>query len=183
MPKSKAPTWSQLKAKLAPLSQPELLDIVRDLYKLNADNKVFLSSHLQMGGGETLSEPYRRAIKNQFSPDRGFPKLNLRAARKALNDFKKASADPKAVADLMIYYVEQGVACTREYGDIHEGFYTSLESVFSEAINLIKKTNNVELFAEFYPRLERIVKKTSGIGWGFHDYLHDEFYSEYPQEF
>jgi hypothetical protein len=29
--------------------------------------------------------------------------------------------------------------------------------------------------------LERIVKDTGGIGWGFHDYLVEVFYSTYPQ--
>ena len=183
MSKQKSLTWSQLKTKLSDTSQQQLLDIIRDLYNLNPDNKVFLSSHLQVGDPRDLSEPYRREIRNQFNPDRGFPKLNLKAARKALNDFKKASADPRAVADLMVYYVEQGVHCTLQYGDIDEGFYSSLESVFTDAIEVITKTGDAEIIAEFYPRLERIVRDTSGIGWGFHDYLDDTFYSEYPQSF
>lgn len=175
--------WSQVKAKLAGFSQPELLDIIRDLYKLNPDNKVFLSSHLQIGDTQTLAEPYRRIIRNQFYPDRGFPKLNLKAARRALNDFKKASVDPKAVADLMVYYVEQGVQCTLQYGDINQAFYSSLESVFSEAIELITKTGDAALIAEFYPRLEQIVWDTANVGWGFHDNLDELFYSDYPQDF
>ena len=183
MSKQKPLTWSQVKTKLSGASQQELLNIIRDLYKLNPDNKVFLSSHLQIGDPRDLSEPYRRKIRNEFNPDRGFPKLNLKIARKALNDFKKASADPRAVADLMIYYVEQGVQCTLQYGDIDEGFYSSLESVFTDAIEVITKTGKVKIIAEFYPRLERIVRDTLGIGWGFHDYLDDTFYSNYPQSF
>jgi hypothetical protein len=178
-----SPSWSQVKAKLAGFSQQELLDIIRDLYKLNPDNKVFLSSHLQIGDTRDLSEPYRRIIRKVFNPDRGFPSLNLKAARKALNDFKKANADPGAVADLMVYYVEQGVQCTLQYGDIHEGFYSGLESVYSDAIALITKTGDAEIIAEFYPRLEQIVWDTSPVGWGFHDYLDDIFYSNYPQGF
>ena len=183
MSKQKSLTWSQVKTKLSDASQQQLLDIIRDLYNLNPDNKVFLSSHLQVGDPRDLLEPYRRRIRREFNPDRGFPKLNLGAARKALNDFKKASADPRAVADLMVYYVEQGVQCTLQYGDIDEAFYSSLESVFSDAIETITKTGNVEIIAEFCPRLERIVRDTSGIGWGFHDYLDDTFYSHYPQNF
>ena len=181
MSKQKSLTWSQFKTKLSGVSHQELLNIIRDLYKLNPDNKVFLSSHLQIGDPRNLSEPYRRRIRNEFNPDRGFPKLNLKAARKALNDFKKASTDPRAVADLMVYYVEQGVQCTLQYGDIHEGFYSSLESVFTDAIEVIKQTGDSEIMAEFYTRLEQIVRDTSGIGWGFHDYLHDIFYNEYSQ--
>jgi hypothetical protein len=29
--------------------------------------------------------------------------------------------------------------------------------------------------------LEGIVYETSGMGWGFHDYLSDVFYNEYPE--
>ena len=180
MSKKKSLTWSQVKAKLSGVSHQELLDIIRDLYKLNPDNKVLLSSHLNIGDPQNLSEPYRRKIRNEFNPDRGFPKLNVKTARKALNDFKKASADPKAVADLMIYYVEQGVQCTLQYGDIDERFYSSLESVFTDAIKLITKTGDAGIIAEFHPRLEQIVWDTSGVGWGFHDYLDHIFYSEYP---
>lgn len=40
MSKQKSLTWSQLKAKLSDASQQQLLDIIRDLCKLNPDNKV-----------------------------------------------------------------------------------------------------------------------------------------------
>jgi hypothetical protein len=181
MSKQKSPTWSQIKARLSSLDQKELLDIIRDLYRLNKDNKVFLTTQFGLGFSEALAEPYRRAIRREFNPDRGFPRLNLGTARKALNDFKKANADPQATLDMMIYYVEQGVACTLQYGDIDEPFYSSLEGVFEDAVALLRQMDNPEITSEFYPRLERIVKDTGGIGWGFHDYLVEVFYSTYPQ--
>jgi hypothetical protein len=177
---SKPPTWATVKRALADLDQAALLDLVRQLYQLNNDNKVFLSSRFTTVDVETLAEPYRKTIREQFNPTRGFPKLNLRAARKALNDFKKACSDPAAVADLLIYYVEQGVICTKNYGDIDENFYSSLESVYSEAIDVILKQDAAALAEQFYPRMRRIVRDTSNIGWGFHDFLQDEFHSRYP---
>ena len=152
------------------MTSSELINLVRDLHKLNNDNKVFLASHLGLTDTETLAEPYRKAIRREFNPDRGFPRLNIGAARKALNGFKKASADPKAIADMMIYYVEQGVICTLNYGDIDEAFYSSLEGVFEDVINLIPRVGNVEVVEQFRPRLKRIVSDTGGIGWGFHDF-------------
>ncbi|MEZ4860168.1 MAG: hypothetical protein R3C14_02620 [Caldilineaceae bacterium] len=115
-------------------------------------------------------------------PRRGFPRLNLRAARKAVNDFKKACREPAAVADLMIFYVEQGVICTNNYGDIDESFYASLESVYAEAIQLIKRIGEEEVTEDLRPRLHRIVYDTSGIGWGFHDELSQLYHEEYPPE-
>ncbi len=182
MSKQKSPTWSQIKARLSSLDDKELLNIVRDLYRLNADNKVFLATRLGIDDHQSLVEPYRRAIRREFNPDRGFPRLDIAAARKALNDFKRASADSRAVADLMVFYVEQGVACTVQYGDIDARFYDSLESVFSEVVALISETGDPEMIDEFGPRLEQIVYDTAGIGWGFHDYLYEVFYDEYPSE-
>lgn len=181
MEKQKSPTWAQVK-QLANLEAKELLDIIGQLYKLNQDNKVFLTSQFGQGDAEQLAEPYRQAIKREFNPDRGFPRIQLGAARKALNNFKKSSADPVAVVDLMIFYVEQGVICTNNYGDIDENFYSSLESVYADAVALLRWLGNLELIEQFRPRLRGIVRDTSGIGWGFHDELSDIYYTEYPPE-
>ena len=74
-----------------------------------------------------------------FNPDRGLTSLKLSAARKALNGFKKACADPIAVIDLMLFYVEQGVVCTNTYGDIDGPFYDSLISVYEAAARLVSE--------------------------------------------
>jgi len=178
---AKPPTWTMIKRALADLDQAALIGLVRDLYQLNNDNKVFLSTRFTSVDVETLAEPYRKAIREQFNPARGHPKLNLRAARKALNDFKKACSDPVAVADLLIYYVEQGVICTNNYGDIDENFYKSLASVYTDAVDLILKQDNATLTEQFYPRMHGIVLDSSNVGWGFYDFLQEEFYSYYPQ--
>ena len=176
------PSWSRIRSHLLAINKDDLLKVIQDLYQLNTDNKVFLNSHLGMGDPETLAQPYRNTIKQVFNPDRGLPSLSLRSARKALNDFKKASANPEAIVDMMLYYVEQGLACTLNYGDINEAFYNSLEGVFEDAIALIKKTGNPEMIEAFRPQIKRIVVNTSGIGWGFHDALSDVYDTYYPSE-
>lgn len=176
------PSWSQIKAQLAVLDKSALLELIKALYQLNADNKVFLTSRLTFSQPEALAEPYKRAIQREFNSEGGFPRLNLQSARKALNSFKKASSDPGAIIDMLLYYVEQGVSCTCQYGDIDESFYSSLESAFSEAVKLVYKVNSSEMTETFRPRFERIVASTSGIGWGFHDYLSHVYYTEYPSK-
>lgn len=175
------PSWAKIKAYLTTLDKDELLNVVRDLYQLNNDNKVFLATRLNLGQPEALAEPYKQAIRREFNPDRGVPGLSLRNARKALTTFKKVSADPVAVIDMHLYYVEQGVKCTNTYGDIDEPFYNSLYSVFVEAIKLIQKMNNPEIAAAFYPRFERIISDLSGTGWGIQDDLSDAFDNQYPR--
>ena len=65
---------------------------------------------------------------------------------------------------------------TNAYGDIDEAFYTSLENVYAKALALMQQE---KLLAQFATRTAQVVRDTSGIGWGFHDYLGEvrgEFY-------
>ncbi|MEM7539805.1 MAG: DUF6155 family protein [Chloroflexota bacterium] len=180
MSKQKPLTWTQIKKELSGASKQELLLLIRDLHKLNTDNKVFLSSRLKLGDPQTLMEPYRKRIDTELSPGKDAPNLNLRNARKALNDFKKASDDPKAIADLMLYYVEQGTLCALTYGDMYEGFYNSMESVYSDAIDFVTGTGDDELIEELRPRFEKLVYDTVHMGWGYHDMLDELYYNYYP---
>jgi hypothetical protein len=178
----KLPPWSEIKTGLPYLDEKELIKIIHDLYQLSKEDKIFLASRMGVGDQESLLEPYKRAIRREFYPDRGLPGLNLAAARKALNDSKKVNPSAEAIAELLVYYVEQGVACTLEHGDIHGQLYGSLESASVGAVALIREFGAEELIEKFRPRLRGIVSDTDNIGWGFHDYLKDVFYNEYPEE-
>ena len=175
---AKKPTWSQLRRTLTELEKPELLDLIQQLYKLNADNKVFLTSRLTSLDPSELAEPYRQIIRAQLNPARGEPTLSLRTARKAVTDFCKACDDPAAVVDLMLFYVEQGVACTNRYGDLYESFYASMESMYESALELLHESGDPALPDHFRDRAYQIVRDTSGSGWGFHDQLR-ELYDSY----
>ncbi len=104
MPTQPPQSWSKLKTHLQHLDKEELLLLLRDLYALNADNKVFLSSRFLAATPEEMAAPYRRIIRQVCNPDRGMPSLQLGAARKALNDFKKACADSLLLIDFMLFY-------------------------------------------------------------------------------
>jgi hypothetical protein len=75
---------------------------------------------------------------------------------------------------MMLFYVEQGVKFTNEYGDIEEAFYNSMESMFGKAVELICKQ---DLKDSFQLRCEKILGDTSDIGWGFYDTL-SEIYND-----
>ncbi len=82
----------------------------------------------------------------------------------------------------MLFYVETGVKFTNDFGDIDEGFYSSLETTYLAALKLMKKENLLNKFAD---RAEKVVTDTSDIGWGFHDYLgevHYDFYTQHSNE-
>ena len=177
MPTQQTHTWSQLKTRLKDLEKDKLLLLLHDLYDLNADNRLYLSTRFLAGTSEEMVAPYRRIIQRVLNPDRGVPSLNLSAARKALNDFKKLCTDTPAVIDLMLFYVEQGVICTRTYGDIDAPFYDSLISVYSSAAELTTKTDNPALTAALRPRFEELVRDVEDLSWGIHDNLMDIYWN------
>jgi hypothetical protein len=173
-------TWSHLKPHLQRLEKDELLALLRELYGLNADNKAFLATRLLQASSDAIAEPYRKVVRQVFNPDRGFPSLQLSTARKALNDFKKACNDPLLLIDFMLFYVEEGVTCTRTYGDISAPFYSSLLSVYRSAAELTSALKTPDLMDPFQPRFQGIIDDTRDIGWGFHDGLIDIYTSVLP---
>ena len=98
--------------------------------------------------------------------------LKLVPAKKAIQDYKKASGDLIGTLDLMLYYVEQGTKFTLEYGDIDEPFYNSLESVLYDFKNLLQSKDEeyIDIFKE---RLLKLRKNSYWIGWGYGDSIND----------
>ncbi len=166
---------SRLKKYLQNSSQKTLSDDILELFKKFPKVKEFYQSKLTGSGGLDLRDKYKKIVKNEFFPDRGFGKMRLSVARKAVSDFKKLCGNPHFAADLMIYYVEMGVDFTLEYGDIDEPFYNSIESMYESAAKFVID-NKIE--NDYLPRFQKIVSDTSDIGWGFHDML-DELYYKY----
>jgi hypothetical protein len=167
-------TVTELKKELKLKSNEELIKEIVELYKKFPDVKDYYSSNLSAEGMLEVLEKYKKIVQNEFFPSRGFGKLRLSVARKAVNEFKKISDSNYNIADIMLHYVENGIDFTNEYGDIEESFYSSIESMFESALKHINKSS---LGSEFYNRCEKVVDDTSGIGWGFHGTLGDLFYT------
>jgi len=131
--------WSDIEKRLDYLDKPELIKVMRDLFKSSETVCTFLAIRfLEQGdGGETL-EKYRKRIVDQFYPKRGFGKLNLGDARRSIREYHKTTSDLAGTIDLLLTYVEKGTDFTNDFGDIDEGFYNSLESALGEMTDLLK---------------------------------------------
>ena len=165
--------WSAVRQQLTSWEKPALLTLVKDLYETAAENRDFIHARCQAGegGGEAL-EKYRSRIKEQFFPTRGFGKLKLGEARKAIRDYRKATGNLPGTAELLMTYVENGARFTHEYGDIDERFYNSVESALEELAALLRGESR-GVYPRFRDRLVRVEQMTDGIGWGFHDFVGD----------
>jgi hypothetical protein len=129
-------------------------------------NRDFLQAHFQAGenAGEAL-EKHRRKIVEQFFPQRGLGKLKLAEARKAIRDCRKATHNLTGIIDLLLAYVENGTEFTQQFGDINKSCHNSLESALNEMGQQLAGEGR-EFYPTFRERLQRLVTRGDGIGWG-----------------
>jgi hypothetical protein len=164
-------SWRDVKAVLSEFSHEQLLGTLQDVYKLNPATKSFFHSRFLGGaGGVEHLEAYKKRIRNAISTNHTRP-LRLGEARKAVNEFKKASGQLEETLELMLYYVECGNDFTLAFGDITESFYNSLESMFNGIVQTLIKQKDAALAQAWLPKLEREYKRVSDFGWGYADYL------------
>lgn len=179
---AKSATWITIRPQLATLEKAALLALVKDLYQSSTANRDFLHARFRSEeGGQEPLEKYRHKITEQFFPARGFGKLKLAEARKAIRDYRKASGDLAGTLELMMTYVENGTRFTQEYGSIDEPFYISVESVLDELAELLRGELR-GLYPQFKSRLAQLKHISSGIGWGFGDHVR-EVVDELKEEF
>ncbi len=163
--------WSAVKQHLKDWNAAQLNGLIKDLYASSTDTRTFLDARVQAqeAGGEALAT-YRKRIVDQFFPARGFGKLKLGEARKAIRDYKKATGNMEGTTELLLTYLENGNAFTCEYGDINEPFYDSLCSVMDELAAVLKEQGQVA-YAKVGDRLNRVAAKADGMGWGYGDHI------------
>ncbi|MEW6408344.1 MAG: DUF6155 family protein [Patescibacteria group bacterium] len=168
----------QLKQYLKDLSREKLISEIIELFRKFSKVNEFYQFKLVKNGDLDLHNKYKKIIKDEFFPNRGFGKMRLSIAKKAINDFKKICTNKYFIADLMIFYVEMGVKFTLEYGDIDESFYNSMENMYESAAQFVIKN---KLKDNYLLRFKKIVSDVEDIGWGFPDTL-GEIYCEYFRE-
>lgn len=164
-----------LKKKLADLEQKDLEQIICSLYKNNEYVEQAINLKLlDKSYGERLLLQYRDRMYKIFFPNdivrAGF---SLSSAKDIVSNFKKVCQEIELVTELKLYFAEYGTEFTNMYGDIDERFYNAVCKNFHDVIEVV--ANDRELFEKWNSRLIGIVHDSDEIGWGFHDYLVEEY--------
>lgn len=163
----------RLREGLMGLSKEQVVEIVLDLYGASEEAKAWFEFRLEPDSSAEL-ERYKKAIQGQFYRRNGAPKNpSFKECNALIATFKKLVPDLYAIADLMLYYVEQGCSLTAEFGDYEVPFYTALDNNFHKAIKFIYENG---LREEFRPRMKKMIKSVECCGYGFQDTLWDMYY-------
>ena len=163
-------TITELKKYLKHKENKELIKEIVELFKKFSDVKDYYAGILSEDDGAVLNK-YKKIIKDEFFPNRGFGKIRLSIAKKAISNYKKVSDSKVGVAEIMLYYVQMGSEFTNTYGDINESFYESMENMYESALIYIRDNN---LVSHFKQECKEIVEQATE-GWGFRDVLEDTF--------
>ena len=172
--------WLDIRKTLSKCESSDLIELIADLHALSKPNKDFLEARF-IKNDEVLAR-YKGIIKKCIGPSEPWKnnqKISLKDAKKAISDYKKATNDTIGLIDLMVCYVEYGTDFLCEFGDMYEQYYCSLESVFNNALKLMKAFEYQEVIS-FEKRLHVVVKKAEHMGWGYYDAISDMLNEAYP---
>jgi hypothetical protein len=167
----KTSTWRTVRPVLEGWEKPALLTLLKDLHAASDSARDLIDSRCAPAeAAPAILEKARQKVVEQFFPKRGFGKLKLADARKAIRDYQKTTGNIPGTAELLLTYVENGANFTREYGDIDERFYNSIESALEELAKLLRGPARA-LYPDFQARLDHVEFITRPVGWGFHDFV------------
>lgn len=169
---------TNLKKRLLTLSKEQVDDIVLQLYSASNEAKAWLEFYLEPNSDAEL-EKYKKAIYRQCYGRNDWPKKpDFRECNKLVSAFRKLIADPHAVADLMLYYVEETASLPANYGDFGEAYSISLENNYIKAIEYIASNG---MMKEFTPRIKKLIKDSDACGYGLSDVFQD-YYDDYKNK-
>lgn len=176
----KAPTWTDVKAKLADFDRAGLIGLVQDLYAASKDNQAFL--HARFAIGDDVLKPYKATIDRWLWPD-VFKRqdTSVAKAKKAIADYKKAVGQPEGLAELAVFFCERAVGFSNDVGLQDEGYFDALVRMFEqagEAIGALPESQRRELWG----RLDAVRRLGHSLGYGVGDDMDDLLAAHAPDD-
>lgn len=161
----------EIKKMLEGMDKKELILFILDMY----DSKKEIKDYIDFYADPDEDKKFQRAksiIKDEFFPERGFPRCRLNVLRKTISDFLRLKASPKLEAELMLYLVECGCEFSHEFGNLGEDFYISLSTYFDKSLNTLQK---IDLLDQYRENAEKCAKWASTAKYKFGDEVYNIF--------
>lgn len=166
-----------MKKHLLSLSKEQVVNIMLQLYDASKEAAGWFEFYLEPNNNAEL-EKYKKAIRSQFYGRNNVPKdPSFRECNKLITAFKKLIPDPYAIADLMIYYLEQGTSLPAQFGDFGETYSISLENNY---IKMLKHVSSHDLMKEFTPRIKMLIQLAQSCGYGLED-AYEAHFNDYSE--
>lgn len=167
----KAPSWSDVKDKLADFDRAGLIGLVQDLYAASKENQAFL--HSRFGLGDDVLKPYKATIDRWLWPDVFKNQdTSVAKAKKAIADYKKAVGQPTGLAELMVFFCERAVGFSNDVGLQDEGYFDALVRMFAQALKIIGSLPE-DHRSELLGRLDAVRRLGHNLGYGVGDGMGD----------
>lgn len=171
---------SGIKQLINDLERNELIEVILELSKISKKNEQFINLFIQgsnKGFREKIVREAKTKMKSIFFGRNGYPyeRINLKEARSIISQHSKIlKGYPDSILELKLYFVELGVEVIKDWGDMYESFYNSMESMLG---NFCKDLfNNGKYYDDFSKRIHELIPNTKSVGWGFHDFVIDTIY-------
>jgi hypothetical protein len=130
------PTWTDVKARLASFDRTGLVELIRDLYAANKDNRTFLHARFGLGGEDVL-KPYKEMLDRWLWPDVFRNQdTSVAKAKQAISRYKKAVGELAGLAELMVFYCERAAGFCNDLGSQDEGYLDALVRTFEQALKV-----------------------------------------------
>jgi hypothetical protein len=169
--KRRSMSWSACKEAIAGWPAPGLVDLIRELYALNPENRRFLHSRLRPEAAkENLDQAIGvvKTILNCAGEPGG--RFSQAAIKRVVDQFAKASGNPAAVADLLIADLEIALPIFSAVGD----YEPLVDNIYSTMRRLDKLLSSlpIEIAGAFVPRISRLALTWNNkFGYGISDEL------------
>ena len=166
-PRKTTANWTEVKRKLADFDRTALLVLVHDFYNASKDNQTFLHTRFSLEGDPLKG--YKATIARWLWPDK-FKRMDasVSTAKKAISDYKKAIGKPECVAELMVFYCEQGAGFSKDVALDDEAYYDALVRMFEHALPLIS-TLPLPQRDNFLKRMDGVRRLCRDLGYGVYD--------------
>ncbi len=166
----KAPSWSDVKDKLADFERPGFIGLVHDLYATSKENQAFL--HSRLGLGDDVLKPYKATIDRWLWPDVFKNQdTSVAKAKKAIADYKKAAGQPESLAELMVFFCERAAGFSNDVGLQDEGCFDALVRMFGQAFKVMDALPEGPRSALF--GLDAVRRLGHNLGYGVGDDMDD----------
>jgi hypothetical protein len=167
-----------VKKELNKMTKEQIVNLVEELYKKQSAVREYLDFYANPDQTKLL-EKYKKKIDNAFYTRMGNPKIDLKAAKKAVSDFSKLGVSGEYLAELNLYLAEIGTEFTQTFGDIDEKFYQTIENAFYEGLLIMQ---NEGILDKYKDRSDQLETNAQGIGWGFSDTMTSIYWEFYANE-